>query len=101
MAWTAKGSLLGVGGGPSTVEAAEIALERGACYHKDSLDGSVFAADAFFPFEDAPKVLHKGGCKGGIVPAGGVREQKVKDFFNKNELNVAFLSGEVRGFCRH
>ena len=96
-----KGSLLGIGGGPSTVEAAEIAVQRSSRYHMDSLNGSIFVADAFFPFEDAPKVLYNGGCRGGVVPAGGVREKEIIDFFNKNELNVAFLSEEIRGFCRH
>jgi len=49
-------NLIRVGGGPSTVSAAETAVLRGQGAKHD-LSNSVFAADAFFPFTDAPQVL--------------------------------------------
>lgn len=48
--------LIGVGGGASTVEAARIAVSRAKnCRH--NIRGGVFAANAFFPFTDAPELL--------------------------------------------
>jgi AICAR transformylase/IMP cyclohydrolase PurH len=101
VAIAAQGFLLGIGGGPSTVDAAKIAIERSALYHENFLDGSIFAADAFFPFEDAPRLLSRAGCKGGIVPAGGIREKEIVEFFKNNNITVAFLDKKIRGFCRH
>ena len=94
------GKLIGVGGGPSTVEAAETAVNRALARGHDAR-GSVFAADAFFPFTDAPKVLADAGCRAGVVPAGGKNERKVKEFFHENEVDVVYLPPGYRGFCRH
>lgn len=95
------GCLLGVGGGPSTVDAAEVAVLRSSKYHKNSLSGAVFAADAFFPFTDAPEILYRAGCMGGVVPSGGLKETKIIEYFNERNMRVALLNGEIRGFCRH
>lgn len=94
------GRLLGAGGGPSTVESAEIAVQRSFKYNK-SCAKAIFAADAFFPFTDAPEILANAGCIGGIVPAGGTKEKDVIKFFEKRSMKVAFLKEEYRGFCRH
>jgi phosphoribosylaminoimidazolecarboxamide formyltransferase/IMP cyclohydrolase len=94
------GRLIGAGGGPSTVEAASTAVERaGGCGH--ATEGSVFAADAFFPFTDAPEVLTGAGSTGGVVPAGGKNEGLVREFFLKKNVRVVFLPESYRGFCRH
>jgi AICAR transformylase/IMP cyclohydrolase PurH len=93
-------ALLSSGGGPSTVDAAHLAVSR-AKEQGHHLQGAVFAADAFFPFTDAPKVLVKNGCAAGTVPAGGKREAEVVAYFRKNSTRVAFIPEDYRGFCRH
>ena len=94
------GCLLAVGGGPSTVDAITTAFERAnTCGH--DLIGSVFAADAFFPFTDAPEIIVRAGCTHGIVPKGGKNFQLVEDFFAQEKIRVLFLPEEYRGFCRH
>lgn len=92
--------LIGAGGGPSTVDAAHVAIMR-AKNNKHPVENSVFAADAFFPFTDAPEVLQKAGCSGGIVPCGGKNDTLVKTFFTDCAMRVLYLSSEIRGFCRH
>jgi|ETNmetMinimDraft_12_1059888.scaffolds.fasta_scaffold42979_1 phosphoribosylaminoimidazolecarboxamide formyltransferase/IMP cyclohydrolase len=93
-------NLLAVGGGPSTVDAIDTALQRAkACGH--DLAGSVFAADAFFPFTDAPEILAHAGCAYGIVPKGGKNFEMVKELFTRERIEVLFLPEEYRGFCRH
>ena len=94
------GNLLAVGGGPSTVDAITTALERAKTCGHDLVD-SVFAADAFFPFTDAPEIIVRAGCTHGIVPKGGKNFQLVEDFFAQEKIRVLFLPEEYRGFCRH
>lgn len=92
--------LLGVGGGPSTIDATCNAITRTKeCGH--DLKKSVFAADAFFPFTDAPEELVKAGCIYGIVPEGGKNMKLIKSYFKKNKMNVFYLPEQFRGFCRH
>lgn len=94
------GILLGAGGGPSSVEAARVAIARAkACGH--DLKGAVFAADAFFPFTDAPSILAESGVIAGCVPGGGKREADVRDFFLRQGIRMAYLPEQNRGFCRH
>lgn len=95
-----NGKLLGVGGGPSTIDACATAVERAKnCGH--DLRGSVFAADAFFPFTDAPEILVKAGCSYGLVPEGGKNFVQVKNYFRERGVVMLYLSGQFRGFCRH
>lgn len=95
-----NGQLLGAGGGPSTLTAGKTAALRAKEWEQNTKD-SVFAADAFFPFTDAPEILRDTGCRYGVVPSGGKNEDLVKDFFQKNSMLVAFIPEEYRGFCRH
>lgn len=92
--------LIGVGGGPSTVDAARVAVMRARENH-GLTEGSVFAADAFFPFTDAPAVLREAGCVGGIVPLGGDNFDLVRSFFAESGMTALYLPSEIRGFCRH
>jgi phosphoribosylaminoimidazolecarboxamide formyltransferase/IMP cyclohydrolase len=94
------GALIGAGGGPSTVEAARVAICRAAdCGHDTR--GAAFAADAFFPFTDAPSLLVEAGTSVGCVPAGGRHESSVMDLFTSRGMRVAYIPPEFRGFCRH
>ena len=46
--------LLCCAGGPSTIEAADTVIKRAQKIH--DIEGAVFAADAFSPFSDVPKI---------------------------------------------
>lgn len=97
----AKGaSLVSVGGGPSTVEAARTAIQR-AQDSGTTMKNLTFTADAFFPFTDAPETLVNSGVNAGCVPAGGKHEQEVREYFNTNEVDVHYIPEQFRGFCRH
>lgn len=100
VALAASGSLAGVGGGPSTVGAAETAVGRSLA-HGHGLRAAAFAADAFFPYLDAPRVLADAGCACGLVPAGGRSEGEVRSFFAGRGVKVGFIPERYRGFCRH
>ncbi|MEW6609200.1 MAG: hypothetical protein AB1414_17445 [bacterium] len=93
-------SLISCGGGPSTVDAAQIAVFKANNLKKD-LKNSVFAADAFFPFTDAPELLINSGVRAGIVPAGGKEIENIKNFLKKNNVSMYYLPEQYRGFCRH
>lgn len=92
--------LIGAGGGPSTIEAAQIALHRAESYGHETR-GAVFAANAFFPFTDAPSLLAEAGVGAGLVPSGGRRETLVKGYFRKKKLSMVYLNESYRGFSRH
>ncbi len=92
--------LLGCGGGPSTIEAAEIAIMRAKRSGID-LKGSVFAADAYFPFTDAPELLIDEGVTTGVVPYGGKCIDSVQQLFISKDVDVYYLPSDIRGFCRH
>ncbi len=92
--------LIGSGGGPATTIAAQNAVTR-AREQGHSLESSVFAADAFFPFTDAPEILIKAGCKKGLVPKGGKLEKEIRGFFQGHKVDMCFVPQDFRGFCRH
>lgn len=94
------GCLIGVGGGPSTVQAAQVAVERARQAGHDPQD-SVFCADAFFPFTDASQVLIDAGVKLGCVPAGGRNEPLVRQQLEEAGVQMFYLPEDFRGFCRH
>ncbi|RJR41476.1 MAG: hypothetical protein C4567_09200 [Deltaproteobacteria bacterium] len=97
----AKGRmLLGAGGGPATGEATTVAVNRARSLGHE-LTGGAFAANAFFPFTDAPETLAAAGLRLGAVPAGGGAEPKVRAFFAQREMGMYYLPEEYRGFCRH
>jgi len=95
-----NGQLLSVGGGPSTIAAATTAVARCQTNGHD-VGGAAFAADAFFPFIDAPNVLCQVGVKVGVVPQGGKQFNEVKEHFRKQNVNMVYLPELYRGFCRH
>ena len=92
--------LIGAGGGPSTIEATKVAIERSRENGHNSID-AVFAADAFFAFDDAPKALIAAGCDHGIVPGGGKMFNSIKKYFADNNVVCGFIPEKYRGFCRH
>ena len=92
--------LIGSGGGPATTIAACNAVAR-AQEQGHSIESAVFAADAFFPFTDAPEILIQAGCNIGLVPKGGKFEKKIREFFQNHKVDMCFLPEDYRGFCRH
>lgn len=95
-----KSALISCGGAPSTVEAVQHTVFK-AEYLGHDIGDSVFAADAFFPFIDAPELLVKAGITAGLVPSGGKAIEKVMLFFKENNVNMFYIPEVFRGFCRH
>jgi phosphoribosylaminoimidazolecarboxamide formyltransferase/IMP cyclohydrolase len=89
-----------VGGGPATVQAAEVAVDR-AKKAGHATEGSVFCADAFFPFTDGPQILIDAGVKVGCVPSGGKNEPEMRQAFSRAGVTMLYMPQDFRGFCRH
>jgi phosphoribosylaminoimidazolecarboxamide formyltransferase / IMP cyclohydrolase len=69
-----EGATLGVGAGQmSRVDSVKIAVMKA----QSSLEGSVVASDAFFPFPDGVEEAAKAGAKAFIQPGGSVRDADV------------------------
>jgi phosphoribosylaminoimidazolecarboxamide formyltransferase/IMP cyclohydrolase len=94
------GQLIGIGGGPATVDAARAAAGMAASNRHDTA-GCSFAADAFFPATDAPAELVAAGVSAGVAPGGGKMEQAVRKYFRNQRVTVGYLPPDIRGFCRH
>lgn len=89
-------STLGIGAGQmSRVDSTKIAVRK-AGEAKLSLQGSVFASDAFFPFADAVAEAAKAGATAIIQPGGSIRDDEVIAEANKH--NIAMVFTGVRHF---
>ncbi len=89
---------LGIGAGQmSRVDSARIAKIK-AEHAGLSLEGSVAASDAFFPFRDGLDVLIDVGAIAVIQPGGSLRDEEVINA--ANERGVAMVTTGVRHF-RH
>jgi len=89
------------------IACVELCLSRAKRAGHDT-HGSFFASDAFFPYaqgdgkvKEGPELLAEAGCAGGVVPADGKNFEKVKSFFVTNQMRVAFVAAENRGFSKH
>ncbi len=92
------GMTLGVGAGQmSRLDSARIAGIK-AAHAGLSLQDSVVASDAFFPFRDGLDVVAEAGASCIIQPGGSVRDQEVIDAANERGLAMVFTG--VRHF-RH
>ena len=70
------GASVGVGMGQvNRVDSCRLAVDRAA----DRAAGSVAASDAFFPFDDGPKILLEAGVAAIVQPGGSVRDDAVID----------------------
>jgi phosphoribosylaminoimidazolecarboxamide formyltransferase/IMP cyclohydrolase len=96
--YCAGGSTLGIGAGQmSRVDSARIAAAK-AQQAGLSLDGSVVASDAFFPFRDGLDVVAGNGATAVIQPGGSVRDDEV--IGAADERGIAMVFTGVRHF-RH
>jgi phosphoribosylaminoimidazolecarboxamide formyltransferase / IMP cyclohydrolase len=92
------GMTMGVGAGQmSRLDSARIASIK-AGHAQLSLQGTVVASDAFFPFRDGLDVVVEAGASCVIQPGGSMRDQEVIDA--ANERGVAMVFSGVRHF-RH
>ena len=93
-----NGMTMGVGAGQmSRLDSARIASIK-AEHAQLSLQGTVVASDAFFPFRDGLDVVVDAGATCVIQPGGSMRDQEVIDA--ANERGVAMVFTGVRHF-RH
>ena len=93
----AKGSqLLASGvGQTSRVDALEQAIVKAKKFGF-SLDGSVMASDAFFPFPDCVEIAHKAGITAVIQPGGSIRDKDSIEYCDAH--NVAMVVTGTRHF---
>ncbi|MBQ8828828.1 MAG: bifunctional phosphoribosylaminoimidazolecarboxamide formyltransferase/IMP cyclohydrolase [Burkholderiaceae bacterium] len=85
-----NGMTLGVGAGQmSRVDSARIASIK-AKEAGLSLEGSVAASDAFFPFRDGLDVIIDAGAKAVIQPGGSIRDDEVIAAANERGITMVF-----------
>jgi phosphoribosylaminoimidazolecarboxamide formyltransferase/IMP cyclohydrolase len=88
-----EGATLGVGAGQmSRVDSVKIAVMKA----QSSLEGSVVASDAFFPFADGVEEAAKAGAKAFIQPGGSVRDSDV--IATCDRLGLAMVFTGLRHF---
>jgi phosphoribosylaminoimidazolecarboxamide formyltransferase / IMP cyclohydrolase len=87
------GATLGVGAGQmSRVDSVKIAVAKA----QKSLQGSVVASDAFFPFPDGVEEAAKAGATAIIQPGGSVKDPDVT--VTADRLGLAMVFTEMRHF---
>jgi phosphoribosylaminoimidazolecarboxamide formyltransferase/IMP cyclohydrolase len=70
----AGGASVGIGMGQvNRVDSCRLAIERAG----DRVAGSVAASDAFFPFDDGPRILLEAGVRAIVQPGGSIRDDDV------------------------
>lgn len=83
-------STLGVGAGQmSRLDSSRLAAQK-AIEHGHTLENSVAASDAFFPFADGLMELIKFGAVSIIQPGGSVRDKEVIQAANQNKISMVF-----------
>jgi phosphoribosylaminoimidazolecarboxamide formyltransferase/IMP cyclohydrolase len=89
------GQLLASGvGQTSRVDALKQAIEKARSFGF-SLEGSVMASDAFFPFPDCVEIAHKQGIQAVIQPGGSIKDQDSINYCDAHDMAMV-----VTGF-RH
>ncbi len=84
------GQLLASGvGQTSRVDALKQAIEKAKVFGF-SLQGSVMASDAFFPFPDCVEIASQQGIKAVIQPGGSVKDQDSIDFCDGKGMSMVF-----------
>jgi len=84
-----EGATLGVGAGQmSRVDSVKIAVAKA----QKSLQGSVLASDAFFPFPDGVEEAAKAGATAVIQPGGSIKDVDVIAVADRLGLAMVFTS---------
>ena len=94
----ADGRTLAVGGGCTSRVDAVYAASAKAARTGISLEGSVLASDAFFPFPDGLETAVAAGARAVIQPGGSNRDEQVIEAADRLEIAMVFTG--VRHF-RH
>jgi phosphoribosylaminoimidazolecarboxamide formyltransferase/IMP cyclohydrolase len=90
----AGGASLGVGMGQvNRVDSCKLAVERAG----DRAAGSVAASDAFFPFDDGPRILLEAGIRAIVQPGGSIRDDDVIAACREYGVTL-YLTGERHFF---
>lgn len=85
-----EGQLVASGvGQTSRVDALKQAIEKAAQFGL-SLDGSVMASDAFFPFPDCVEIANKAGIKAVIQPGGSIRDKDSIEYCDNHDMAMVF-----------
>jgi phosphoribosylaminoimidazolecarboxamide formyltransferase/IMP cyclohydrolase len=85
-----EGQLLASGvGQTSRVDALKQAIEKAAAFGF-SLQGSVMASDAFFPFPDCVEIASEEGVTAVIQPGGSVKDQDSINFCDAHNMSMVF-----------
>jgi len=93
-----EGVLVGVGAGQmSRVDSVRIGASK-ARELRHSLEGTVVASDAFFPFPDGVEEAAKAGATAVVQPGGSIRDAEV--IAAANRLGLAMMFTGIRHF-RH
>ncbi len=80
--------ILGAGyGQTSRVEALRQAISKAAAMGF-SLEGSVMASDAFFPFPDCVEIAHEAGVVSVIQPGGSIRDQESISYCDEHGMSM-------------
>ncbi len=84
------GQLLASGvGQTSRVDSLRQAIEKATAFGF-SLQGSVMASDAFFPFPDCVEIACKVGVSAVIQPGGSVKDQESINFCDAHNMSMVF-----------
>ena len=82
--------LLGSGTGQtSRVDALRHAIEKANAFNL-SLEGSVMASDAFFPFADSVEIADKAGVRAVIQPGGSIRDKDSIAYCDQHQISMVF-----------
>ena len=82
-------------GQTSRVDSLKHAIEKAGTFGF-SLQGSVMASDAFFPFPDCVQIAHEAGVTAVIHPGGSIRDKESVDYCDAN--GVAMVITGFRHF---
>jgi phosphoribosylaminoimidazolecarboxamide formyltransferase/IMP cyclohydrolase len=80
---------VGIGAGQmSRVDSVRLAIEKA----RSTLQGSVLASDAYFPFADGPQLALSAGTIAIIQPGGSVRDHEVVEAVDAAGAAMVFTS---------
>ncbi|MFW6347608.1 MAG: bifunctional phosphoribosylaminoimidazolecarboxamide formyltransferase/IMP cyclohydrolase [Cyclonatronaceae bacterium] len=83
---------IGIGSGqPSRIDASEFAVAKAQKFGH-TLEGSVLASDAFFPFRDGIDAAARAGAKAIIQPGGSIRDHECIEAANEHGISMIFTS---------
>ena len=82
-------------GQTSRVDSLRHAIEKAGSFGF-SLEGSVMASDAFFPFPDCVQIAHEAGITAVVHPGGSIRDKESVDYCDAN--GVAMVITGFRHF---